>query len=84
MTNSLRRVVRSGVSKVVWIGDRLLRKERETDRVGRLAVLGAYKPLLVLTFHLAFFSPIFSGPDRPMCVLWAASCICVLQWPWLT
>ena len=53
-------------------------KGREMDRVGRLAALGAYKPLLIVTLHLElhFLTP--SGPDRSTCLLWAASCILCL------
>ena len=55
----------------------LFEKEEEIDRVGRLAALGAYNPPLGVTLHLAFFSLIFSGPDRSTCPLGCFLYLCL-------
>ena len=65
MTDSLRRVVRFGEQRIVHRRSASFEKEKEMDRVGKLAALGAYKSLLVASLRLAPFSLFFSRPDRP-------------------
>ena len=88
ITNSLRRVMRSGVSKVQWIGDQFEKRGKRIGsaewQVGRLAALRAYKPQLVATFQPKILSLHFqryrSGNTCPL----GYFLYLVQEWPWLT